>query len=447
MPAATVASRPISARDRPSRRTTVRDRCDMAATRVWHRARRTVAARLRRRLGLGQAVSVEHQPAPGLQSVERPPRPPSVVANAPVSLSVSRIATGRPAASADEHDPDVDRADRRRVVVEQADGRELRHEVRDELLGPLPAEPAGDVAVARVEVAADADRPQVVQPRVAAGSRPAHQEPALAVAQDQVRDHLLVGAVLLGDRPIHEHARRAPRPRAPRRTPSRRTPVQPGAGTMASRGTTRTRSPATPTFRPRPRPCRARTPAAGGSRPRPAPPSPSRSASQPSITARTSRSRAAISAALVAAIPAPISTSPRASRVMLAQPPAARAAAAGQSGRGSPIGPATASTSAADSDQRQVADRGHAPVVLVGRHPHDPRAAGGGQRLDTRSSAVRVARPRGSTITQGRSRNNVAVGGLEAARLAPGHRVAADEPQARARRRARRSRPSCSRRP
>ena len=112
-------------------------------------------------------------------------------ANAPLSLSVSRIATGRPPASATIHGAEVDAADVGRVVVQQADEAEVRLEVRDELLGPLAAQPAGEVAVARVQVPADADRPAVVEPGVAAGPRPAHQEVALAVAQDEVRDHLL----------------------------------------------------------------------------------------------------------------------------------------------------------------------------------------------------------------------------------------------------------------
>ena len=61
----------------------------------------------------------------------------AVVANAPLSLSVSRIATGRPAASATYTSPRWTCADRGRVVVEQADEPELRDEVGDELLVPL----------------------------------------------------------------------------------------------------------------------------------------------------------------------------------------------------------------------------------------------------------------------------------------------------------------------
>ena len=73
-------------------------------------------------------------------------------------MSVSRMATGRPAGVRHVDGAEVDGTDLGRVVVEQADEAELRHEVRDELLGPFAAEAAQQPAVARVEVAADADR-------------------------------------------------------------------------------------------------------------------------------------------------------------------------------------------------------------------------------------------------------------------------------------------------
>ena len=72
---------------------------------------------------------------------------------------------------------EVDRTDLGRVVVEKRDKPELGHEVGHDLLGPFPPKSAEQAAVARVQVAADPDRVPTVQPRVAAGVRPAHQEP------------------------------------------------------------------------------------------------------------------------------------------------------------------------------------------------------------------------------------------------------------------------------
>src|SRR5438445_5710713 len=81
----------------------------------------------------------------------------------------------------------VDLAHVRRVVVQQADEPERRHELDVELLGPLSAERTGQVAVegtvAGVDVAAHADRITIVEPSVAAGARSAHEEPARAVTQ------------------------------------------------------------------------------------------------------------------------------------------------------------------------------------------------------------------------------------------------------------------------
>ena len=102
-----------------------------------------------------------------------------------------------PGCLGDAHDPEVDRSDVRRVVVEEPDRTELRHEVRDELLGPLANEPACHPAVERVHVAPDPDRPKVVETRVAPGSRPAHKERPVTVAEDHVRDQLLPGGVAL----------------------------------------------------------------------------------------------------------------------------------------------------------------------------------------------------------------------------------------------------------
>src|SRR5439155_14254652 len=83
------------------------------------------------------------------------------------------------------------------VLYVQADHRELVHEAGVDLLAPFPAKPTGELTVARVQVAADADRPQIVEARVAAGLRPPHQEVARSVAKDQVRDHLFPRPVAL----------------------------------------------------------------------------------------------------------------------------------------------------------------------------------------------------------------------------------------------------------
>ena len=148
---------------------------------------------------------------------------------------------GGPPASATYTKPDVDRPDRRRVVVEQPD-RGVRR-ARSPRRPPRPtrgARPPGHVAVAGVEVPAHADGPAVVEPRIAAGLRAAHEEPALAVAQDEVRDDLLVRRVLLGVPAAHEAPlARRPSP-APRR--GRRAGRQPALARRraAARGTTRT---------------------------------------------------------------------------------------------------------------------------------------------------------------------------------------------------------------
>ena len=112
---------------------------------------------------------VEDEPAPRLEPVGDGRDVGSRRRTRRVSLSVSRIGD-RPARRVGDVDrAEVDRADLGRVVVEQPDEPELRDEVGDELLAPLAAQPAEQAAVARVEVAADADRVAAVQPRIAAG--------------------------------------------------------------------------------------------------------------------------------------------------------------------------------------------------------------------------------------------------------------------------------------
>ena len=93
------------------------------------------------------------------------------------------MATGPARRVGDVDRAEVDCADLGRVVVEQGDEPEVRHEIGDELLVPLAPQAAEQPAVAGIEVATDADRVAAVQPSVAAGRGPLHQEVALAVAQ------------------------------------------------------------------------------------------------------------------------------------------------------------------------------------------------------------------------------------------------------------------------
>ena len=96
------------------------------------------------------------------------------------------------------------------------------------------------------------------------------------------------------------------------------------------------------------------------------------------MTARRSRSRAAIAGALVVAIAAPIRGSPRAIRVMSRQPPAASAGRLGPVGSrgGSPAVPRRPRRARSSDDERQVADPGDGRVVVrrpsssTGRAPH-----------------------------------------------------------------------------
>ena len=91
----------------------------------------------------------------------------------------------------DVHRPEMNGADLGRIVVEERDQLELRHEFGHEFFGPLAPQPTEQAAVTGVEVPTDADRVPAVQPGIAAGRGPTHQEEALAVAQDEVRDDLL----------------------------------------------------------------------------------------------------------------------------------------------------------------------------------------------------------------------------------------------------------------
>ena len=197
--------------------------------------------------------------------------------------------------------------------------------------------PAEQVAVARVQVAADADRPAVVEPRVAARPRPAHQEVALAVAQDEVRDDLLeAGSCSIAARGANAAARA-------RRPPgTRSTPVRPDAVPAAARQTVAARHDedlllghrGPPSRRVRGarrralREARVGSGAALGAAPAPS--------SQPATRrgrACRSRTRAAIAGPFVAAIPAPIVDVAPGEPRHPAQPLGREAAAVGQSGR------------------------------------------------------------------------------------------------------------------
>src|SRR6185503_17542997 len=215
----------------------------------------------------------------------------------------------------------VDRADVHaahvgRVVVDEPDQLELGLEVRLDLLAPLAAQSAGEVAVTGVQVTADPDRPQVVQARVAAGLRPAHQEVARAVTEHEVRDHLL------------------PRPVAFHLAPATELPVLCHEGFERRAGQVATDAvPARVRHQDLPRDhqddlvvthcggsASALRAASRRSRSASGLGCPSRARSQSSMASRKALRRAATAALFVARIPAPMSGSPRASRVMSLQP-------------------------------------------------------------------------------------------------------------------------------
>ena len=104
-----------------------------------------------------------------------------------------------------EDDPEVDGAHRVAVVVQHPDEPEVRRPIGDELLCPLAPEPGHERVLAvvhRVQVPADADAGLAVQAPVAARIGPFHEEDPLPVADEDVRNELLVVRILLGDRPL-----------------------------------------------------------------------------------------------------------------------------------------------------------------------------------------------------------------------------------------------------
>ena len=346
---------------------------------------------------------LERRAAPGLEPVARRPRPRPVRRRPPRACrSRGSRPAGRPRRPRRPHrggppPPSVVSSLSRR------DEPEVRHEVGGQLLGPLAPKAAGQVAVARVEVAADADRVAVVEPRVAAGARAPHQEVAPAVAQHEVRDHLLERRVDLHRGARAERPSRSTRSAKPSR-PSVRRPYQ--AGTVRQGAARdhehllihRVRPPVAPARSRR----RASMAASSG------PPGRSSSTSQASMTARRSRSRTAMAGAFVAAIPAPIG-----------------GVAAGEAGHVAPAGrgqvvaprpvrgdrsirrPRHGLDERRGHDERQVADRGDHGVVGLGgpsrsagrrrprratrRGPHRPSVA---SRPGRRPTAVARRGPR-----------------------------------------------------
>ena len=113
------------------------------------------------------------------------------VANLPLSLLVSRMATGRPPGVGHEDHPEVDPADLGRIVVEQPDQARLGLEVRLDLLAPLRRSRR-----ARPPSPGFTWPPTPIDHRswrraIGTGPGPLHQEVARSVAHDEVRDHLL----------------------------------------------------------------------------------------------------------------------------------------------------------------------------------------------------------------------------------------------------------------
>ena len=145
-----------------------------------------------------------------------------------------------------------------------------------------------------------------------------------------------------------------------------------------------------------------------GSRAPPGGPARSPGPARPGARARSPRSRgpprgpgcrAAIAGALVATMPLPMATSPRARRVMSRQPDGRDATGPRASRRRGSVGvPATASTSAAATTERQVADPGHGLVVGGGGHPDRPRADRPGEGLDALDRGRRPGPGRRPTV-------------------------------------------------
>src|SRR5581483_2164017 len=96
----------------------------------------------------------------------------------------------------------MDAADFGGIVVEDSSEADLVVAFDRDLFIELLLQALGD-AMPGIDVAADAERELVVQPRVGPLARAAQQEPVVAVADHHIRDDLPVLRRLLGD-PTHE---------------------------------------------------------------------------------------------------------------------------------------------------------------------------------------------------------------------------------------------------
>ena len=102
-----------------------------------------------------------------------------------------------------EDDAKMDRTHRIRLVVQEANQPEVRLEIGDQLLRPLPAQAVHQRVLAvvnRVEVPAHADAGLAVQARIAAGRGALHEEEERTLSNDHIRNQLLVARIHLGPR-------------------------------------------------------------------------------------------------------------------------------------------------------------------------------------------------------------------------------------------------------
>ena len=327
----------------------------------------------------------------------------------------------RPAAGIGHEDhPEMDLADLGRVVVEQPDEAVIGLEVRDELLAPLAGQPAVDVDVARVEVAADPDRPPIVETPVRPAAGPLHEEPARTVAQDEVRDDLLERRV-----DLHRRTRREPPARGDdledalgARGPDP-VPARPGHDELAGHDVDLLGGPGLDrhgSSRRRAASNRAASASTSGS-------AASSRAAHSARPAEIARTAAAISGPFVAAIPAPMSGAPR------REPGHVAPAAGGQRPGERPVGPTGHRLDERRRhDERGMADRRDRPVVGGRIQPDRLRPGRPGEALDPIHVGRRGVGAR--TDDPGPVDEQVGLGRRVAGRVAAGHRMAADEAQA-----------------
>ena len=174
-------------------------RAEQAADGAVHQALDGIIAR-RASAGRGTPLElVEDELAPRLQPVAAPPPPPSTVANAPSSLCVSRMATGRPAASTRRPGRGGPRPTGSVSSLSSAEQPERGlPRPRSSSSRTRAGARRAHAAVLRVQVPADADRVAVVEPRVAARLERRIRTRSGPVADDEVRDDLLAARIRLG---------------------------------------------------------------------------------------------------------------------------------------------------------------------------------------------------------------------------------------------------------